>query len=46
MEDHFRATRFTEGLVLGIQKAGELLAKHFPRRPDDRNELPDRVAHD
>ncbi|MBI1178710.1 hypothetical protein GC207_14855 [bacterium] len=45
MTEHFRATRFTEGVLEGIQRAGELLAEHFPRRPDDINELPDRVEH-
>jgi hypothetical protein len=27
------------------RKAGELLARHFPRRPDDQNELPDEIEH-
>ena len=43
MTAHFRAAEFTEGIVQGVKRAGELLAKHFPRRPDDNNELPDRV---
>jgi len=34
---------FTGGLRQGIEKAGTLLATHFPRRPDDRNELPNEV---
>jgi uncharacterized membrane protein len=46
MTAHFRKSEFTEGIVQGIKRAGELLAKHFPRRPDDGNELPDRVEHD
>jgi len=46
MTDHFRKSAFTEGIVQGIKRAGELLAEHFPRRPDDANELPDRVEHD
>lgn len=46
MSGHFRRSEFTSGLVHGVRKAGELLAKHFPRRPDDSNELPDDVAHD
>lgn len=45
MTDHFRAAEFTEGIVQGIQRAGELLAEHFPRRSDDANELPNRVEH-
>jgi uncharacterized membrane protein len=46
MEGHFREGRFTEGLVAGVGRAGELLAVHFPRSGDDRNELPDGVAGD
>lgn len=43
MSEHFKQDHFTDGLVLGIERAGALLAEHFPRRPDDRNELPNRV---
>ena len=46
MTDHFRKSEFTEGIVQGVKRAGDLLAEHFPRRPDDKNELPDRVEHD
>jgi uncharacterized membrane protein len=46
MSGHFKKSEFTEGIIHGIRKAGELLAAHFPRNPDDRNELPDRVEHD
>jgi uncharacterized membrane protein len=46
MSGSFKKSEFTQGIVHGVRKAGELLAQHFPRRPDDRNELPDRVAHD
>jgi uncharacterized membrane protein len=35
MSVHFRRGDFTEGLVHGIERAGELLAAHFPRSPDD-----------
>jgi uncharacterized membrane protein len=29
---HLKESRFTDGLVHAIQRAGELLATHFPRR--------------
>jgi uncharacterized membrane protein len=46
VRDEFRAGRFTEGLVAGIRKVGDELARHFPRRSGetDRNELPDGVS--
>src|SRR5688572_27197355 len=43
MSEHFKRADFTQGLVLGIERAGALLAEFFPRRTDDRNELPDRI---
>jgi uncharacterized membrane protein len=46
MSGHFRQSEFTTGIVHGVKKAGELLAQHFPRRPDDTNELSDEVGHD
>jgi uncharacterized membrane protein len=39
----FKRDDFTGGLVHGIEKAGGLLAAHFPRQPGDRNELADDV---
>jgi uncharacterized membrane protein len=44
MSGHFKHAEFNRGLLHGIRKAGELLAQHFPRRPDDTNELPNEVA--
>jgi uncharacterized membrane protein len=46
IRDQFRAGRFTEGIVAGVEAIGEVLARHFPRRPGeaDRNELPDAVS--
>jgi uncharacterized membrane protein len=46
MSGYFVKSEFTSGIVHGVKKAGELLARHFPHRPDDVNELPDDVAHD
>jgi len=43
MRVHFKAENFTDAVVHAIEQTGDLLAQHFPRRPDDRNELPDRV---
>lgn len=43
MEESFRRGEFTEGIVRGVQKVGELLAVHFPRSTQDRNELPNAI---
>lgn len=43
---HFRGRRFREGLVHAVGEAGAALGRHFPRRPDDVDELPDRVSID
>jgi uncharacterized membrane protein len=45
MTERFKRGEFTEALVLGIERAGALLAEHFPPQPDDRNELPDAVEN-
>jgi len=44
MSKEFRAGAFTDGIVHAVERAGALLAAHFPRSPDDRNELPDTVV--
>jgi len=46
MQGHYKAGRYTEGLVRAIDRAGELLAKYFPRGKDNPNELPDETATD
>ncbi len=46
MTAHFKDSHFNRGLLHAIRKAGDLLAEHFPRRPDDTNELSDEIAHD
>ncbi len=46
MQEHFRAGQHTAALVEGIARAGQLLGEHFPRRPDDVDELPNQVVED
>ena len=41
MEAHFRAGRFEEGARIAIEQVSEMIARHFPPVPGDRNELPD-----
>jgi uncharacterized membrane protein len=38
-----KAGKFTEAVVYAVREIGESLAKEFPRTPDDKNELPNRV---
>jgi uncharacterized membrane protein len=44
MQANFRAGDYTGALLQGIARAGALLAEHFPRQPDDTDELPDQVV--
>ena len=39
-----RAGRPRDGLVKAVRDVGEALTHHFPRAPDDRNELSDEVS--
>ncbi len=39
----FRNGDFTNGLISGIQLAGEQLSTYFPRKGDDINELPNDI---
>jgi uncharacterized membrane protein len=41
---HLRAGRPRDGLVAAVQDIGDVLRRHFPRAPDDRNELSDQVS--
>ena len=41
---HFRQQRPRDGLAHAVGEVGAVLRRHFPRRPDDVNELPDRVS--
>jgi len=46
IESHFRKGEFTEGIVHGVMKAGQLLGEHFPKAPGAANVLPDEVTED
>ena len=46
MEAHFREGKLTEGVIAGVERVGAVLARHFPRREKDQNELPDTIDHD
>lgn len=39
-----RRGALADGIVHAVERAGSVLAQHFPHRPDDRNELPDHVV--
>lgn len=40
MRAHFKESKFTEALLIGIDSIAEALKTHFPCAPNDRNELP------
>ena len=40
MEQHYRAGRFREGSIAGIEGVGALLGRHFPGKAASDNELP------
>ncbi len=42
MERHFREGRFEEGSIAGVRAVSDLLARHYPARTENPNELPDR----
>ena len=44
MEEEFRAGRFREGAVAGVEAVGALLETRFPARAADRDELPNQPA--
>ena len=46
MESNLKANQYTDAIVAAIERVGAILAAHFPRSDDDRNELPDDIARD
>ncbi len=45
MVRRFAQKQFAEGLVEGIEQAGEKLKEFFPYQKDDQNELPDEISY-
>ncbi len=45
IEGYFDDGKYQEGLVEGIERAGEVLKQHFPYQSDDINELPDEISY-
>ena len=44
IEKEFRNKNFGEGIVKGVQKAGEQLRSHFPHQQNDNNELSNNIS--
>ena len=44
IQNEFLTGHFTEGILHGIERVGNILAKHFPIKPDDTNELSNKVV--
>lgn len=45
MSEWFKQAKFSEGLIFGIQQAGEKLSAYFPyKAQSDRNELSDEIS--
>jgi uncharacterized membrane protein len=44
MRSHFLREEFTEALIEGIEAAGALMARYFPKPGPSTNELPDEIV--
>ncbi len=44
IQSHFKRGHFKQGLISGIESAGEQLHTYFPWDTDDKNELPDEIS--
>ncbi len=42
--DGLKSNRACEAFCKAIERCGEILAEHFPRQPDDKDELPDSLV--
>ena len=44
MQTFFKNGNFGKGVVIGVEKVGNILAEHFPIKSDDTNELSNKVV--
>ena len=44
MQEFFANGKFARGILYGVEEIGKILTVHFPVKPDDTNEIPDRVV--
>ncbi len=44
IQNYFQEGKFAEGLIWGVEEVGKILAAHFPIKPDDTNEISNRVV--
>jgi len=43
MQEKFSKGEFTNGILYGIEEIGKILSLHFPFKPDDKDELSNRI---
>lgn len=44
VRERLRQQQSRDGLIHAVAEVGRELGRHFPRRPDDKNELPNKVS--
>jgi putative membrane protein len=44
MQKDFSRGYFSEGIINGVKKVGDILSEHFPIKDDDKNELTNKVV--
>jgi len=44
IQDNFRHGHFSKGIICGIDRVAKILIKYFPIKPNDKNELTNKVV--
>ena len=44
MQKMFSRGEFSKGIIHGVEEVGKILSVHFPAKPDDKNELSNRIV--